>query len=110
MIVVKYKSNNANFRLGTLTSIKQRLLINDTFFGFADIVVGKVPRIRKRFGEAKEVYQYLNNLPDPVILDFGSFKLKIDRNSTHDRDVVWEFIHNRMLDPLLSKTIGCLMF
>jgi len=95
-------------------SLKDRLLLNDFMFGIAATFMEHAPKLHRKFGESKIVYEYLSSTKDPIILNFNyksrnekdsSFKIKIDRNSAHDRDTLWTYLQNLMLDPLLSETI-----
>ena len=91
----------------TIVSVKRlarSLIQNDLAFGITDTIFGLVPH-RRVLGESDFVKRKLDKIPDPIILDYGSFKIQLDRNSSHDRDVYWDYLNGDYLDPLLSEVL-----
>jgi hypothetical protein len=63
---------NKKFGLNEMTSVKifsRSLIENDIVFGAADSFLGLVPH-KRVLGESDFVKRKLDNIPDPVILDY----------------------------------------
>lgn len=88
----------------SVKSFARNLIRNDIVFGATDSIISLVPH-KRVLGDSDFVKRNLDKIPDPVILDYGSFKLQLDRNSSHDRDVYWDYLNGDYLDPLLSQVL-----
>lgn len=73
----------------------------DFVFGFVDIIFGFIPH-KRTLGNSDFVRRELNKLTNPIILNCESFKIKSDRDSSHDKDVFLDYFHGNYYDPLLS--------
>ena len=90
-----------------MVSVKRfarNLIKNDLVFGIADSISGFVP-YKKVLRDSNFVKSKLNEIPDPIILDYGSSKIQLDRKSSHDRDLYWDYLNGDYLDPLLSQLL-----
>lgn len=83
---------------------KRMVLQNDFVFGFVDSILSSTPH-KKTLGNSDFVKRELNKLTNPIILNYESFKIKLDRNSSHDRDVFWDYLQGNYYDPLLSQIL-----
>lgn len=62
----------------SIKSFLRSLIKNDIVFGATDSILGLIPH-KRVLGESDFVMNKLDKIPDPVILDYGSFKFQLDR-------------------------------
>lgn len=47
----------------------------------------------------------MNKIIEPIIINYESFKINLNRNSSHDRDISWNYLNGNYYDPLLSQLL-----
>ena len=87
-----------------IKSFEQLMLQNDIVFGIVDAISQLIPH-KRILGNSDFVRHELNKVIDPIILNYEGFKIKLNRYSSHDRDIFWEYLNGNYYDSLLSQCL-----